>query len=417
MQFTRADCAAVDASDPLAELRALFLLPEGLIYLDGNSLGPMPAAAPERVCAVIAEEWGQGLIRSWNRGSGGAGWVSLPQRLGEKIARLIGAAPGTVRVCDSTSVNLYKLLAAALANNPGRRVIVSEADTFPTDLYIAQGLIEQNRERECRLLLCEKSGIEAALDDDTAVLLLSQVNYRNGALHDMARLTALAHERGALVVWDLAHSAGALPVALDACNADYAVGCGYKYLNGGPGAPAFLYVAERHQAALQTPLTGWFGHARPFEFVPDYQPAPGVDRLLVGTPAVLSMSALEVGLDIALQASMEAVRKKSLALSSLFMQLMAQSLGDAGFELVTSTVEAERGSQVSYAHASAWPIMQALIARGVIGDFRAPDLLRFGFTPLYTRFVDVWDAVATLADVLRSGAWQAAQFMERKAVT
>ena len=409
---SRAACAALDAADPLAPFRARFTVPPELIYLDGNSLGVLPAATPQRLAEVITQEWGQGLIRSWNA----AHWVELPQRLGEKLAPLIGAAPGTVRVCDSTSVNLFKVLAAALTARPGRTVIVSEADNFPTDLYIAEGLAALLGQQH-RLRLVAADDLAAALDEDAAVLLLSHVNYRTGRLHDMAALTAAAHAKGALTVWDLAHSAGALPVQLAAAGADFAVGCGYKYLNGGPGAPAFLYVAPAHQATLAAPLSGWFGHARPFAFEHRYAPAVGVDRLLVGTPPVLSMAALEVGIDLMAEVDLAALRAKSLAMSALFAARVERELGESGLTLISPRDDAQRGSQVCLAHAEAWPVMQALIARGVIGDFRAPDILRFGFTPLYLSHVQVWDAVTHLAEVLRTREWDAPQFHQRHKVT
>ncbi|MES2683641.1 MAG: kynureninase [Pseudomonadota bacterium] len=409
---TREACLALDAVDPLAAFRSRFTLPADLIYLDGNSLGALPAATPARLAKVIADEWSTGLIRSWNA----AQWVDLPQRLGDKLAPLIGAAPGTTRVCDSTSVNLFKLLAAALAARPGRTVIVSEADNFPTDLYIAEGLASLlGQQHTLRLVAVDE--IEAALDEHTAVLMLSHVNYRTGRLHDMAALTAAAHAQGALTLWDLAHSAGALPVQLADAAADFAVGCGYKYLNGGPGAPAFLYVAPAHQAELAAPLSGWFGHARPFAFENRYAPAAGVDRLLVGTPPVLSMAALEVGIDLMAEVDLAQLREKSLRMSALFAARVAAELGDCGLTLVSPQDDAQRGSQVCFAHSQAWPVMQALIARGVIGDFRAPDILRFGFTPLYLSYTQVWDAVTHLAQVLRSREWDAPQFHQKNKVT
>ena len=409
---TRDACTALDAVDPLAAFRSRFTLPANTIYLDGNSLGVLPAATPARLAQVISQEWGDGLIRSWNA----AQWVDLPQRLGDKLSTLIGAAPGTTRVCDSTSVNLFKLLAAALALRPGRTVIVSEADNFPTDLYIAEGLAALlGQQHALRLVAADE--IEAALDEHTAVLMLSHVNYRTGRLHDMAALTAAAHAKGALTLWDLAHSAGALPVQLAAAQADFAVGCGYKYLNGGPGAPAFLYVAPEHQAQLAAPLSGWFGHARPFAFESTYAPAPGVDRLLVGTPPVLSMAALEVGIDLMAEVDLLMLRHKSLRMSALFAARVERELGDCGLALVSPREDAERGSQVCLAHPKAWPVMQALIARGVIGDFRAPDILRFGFTPLYLSYAEVWDAVTHLAEVLRSREWDAPEFHQKNKVT
>ncbi|MCC6720383.1 MAG: kynureninase [Acetobacteraceae bacterium] len=412
MTITRADLAALDRDDPLAPLRDLFALPDGVIYLDGNSLGALPRATPARVAQVVREEWGSGLIRSWND----AGWMAAPARVGDKIAQLVGAAPGSVMVADSTSVNLFKLLGAALAARPDRRAILSERGNFPTDLYIAEGLAAL-LDRGHQLRLAEPDAIAAALDPDVAVLMLTHVNYHTGALHDMAALTRAAHAQGALVLWDLAHSAGAVPVDLAGCDADLAVGCGYKFLNGGPGAPAFLYVAPRLHEALRLPLTGWLGHAAPFAFEPGYRPAPGIARALVGTPPMLSLAALEVGVDIALQAPMAAVRAKSQQQTTLFAALLEQIAGTWGARLASPRDAARRGSQVCLAHDQAYPIMQALIARGVIGDFRAPDILRFGITPLYTRYVDLWDAAAALGEVMARGEWQEARFQVRLAVT
>jgi len=370
------------------------------------------------VASAVNDEWGHGLIRSWNT----AGWITLPSRVGDKIARLIGADPGEVVVADSTSVNLYKVLSAALAMAavaaPRKKVILSERHNFPTDLYIAQSLA---REHGCELVLCDTPGeVDARLDEGSvAVLMLTHVNYRTGRMHDLRRLTGLAHERGALALWDLAHSAGAVPLALKADEADFAVGCGYKYLNGGPGAPAFAWVHPRHADRFEQPLSGWMGHAEPFAFTPDYRPAPGIARYLCGTPAVLAMTALECGVDTLLAApGIEALRKKSLALTDLFMELVEARCGGQGLVLATPLERALRGSQVSYMRAEGgYALMQALIARNVIGDFRAPDLLRFGFTPLYTRFVDVWDAVEALREVLETGVWREPRFQARATVT
>jgi kynureninase len=418
---TLADCRALDAQDPLRSLRDLFTLPEGVIYLDGNSLGPLPKAAPERIAAAVREEWGQGLIRSWNT----AGWFEMPQRLGDKIARVIGAGPGEVVATDSTSVNLFKVLSAALsmvaADAPARRVVLSERSNFPTDLYIAEGLC---RDRGCELRLLEPEEIAGALDDRTAVLMLTHVNYRTGAMHDMAAVTRAAHDAGALVVWDLAHSAGAVEVDLRGANADFAVGCGYKYLNGGPGAPAFVWVHPRHADRFWQPLSGWWGHAAPFAFTPDYRPAPGIGRYLCGTQPVLSMVALECGLDTMLAAhplgGMAALRRKSLALTDLFIALVEGRCAGHGLGLATPREHARRGSQVCLTRdEGAYAIVQALIARGVIGDFRAgrPDILRFGFTPLYIGFEDVWNAVEHLRAVLESGEWRHPEFNRQHAVT
>jgi kynureninase len=408
---TRSDAEALDRADPLAGFRDRFVLPDGVIYLDGNSLGPLPKMAPERVARVLEQEWGQSLIRSWTD----HGWIDLQFRIGEKIGQLIGAAPGTTVVGDSTSVNLFKLLAAALDQRPGRTVILTEEGNFPTDLYMAQGLIASLRRGH--VLRCVPAAeLAQAVDRRTAVLMLTHVNYRSGALHDMAALTRAAHAAGALVLWDLSHSIGAVPLQLDADDVDLAVGCGYKYLNGGPGAPAFLYVAQRLQADLRLPLTGWLGHAEPFAFESRYRPAIGIARTVVGTPPILSLAALEVGIDIALQAPMPAIRDKSLRLAGLFMALMDARCG-AEFSPLTPMEGSARGSQVSFAHPHGFAVMQALIEHGVIGDFRAPDVLRFGLAPLYVRFVDIWDAVATLHEVMRSSLWRDARFQQHRAVT
>lgn len=407
MTLTREEAAALDRCDDLAGFRDRFVLPEGLIYLDGNSLGPLPVATKARAGEVVEREWGQSLIRSWTD----HGWMDLQFRIGEKIARLIGAAPGSTVVADSTSVNLYKLLAAALHRRPDRRVILTEAGNFPTDLYIAQGLAAHlQRGHEVR----QATNVLSALDDTVAVLMLTHVDYRSGTMHDMAALTRAAHAAGALVLWDLSHSVGAVPLQLEADGVDLAVGCGYKYLNGGPGAPAFLYIAEHMQNELRLPLTGWLGHAAPFAFESGYRPAPGIGRAVVGTPPVLSLAALEIGIDIALEAPMAAVRAKSLALAELFMTLMAE---EGEFSLLTPPEAGRRGSQVAFAHPQGYAIVQALIERGAIGDFRSPDVLRFGLGPLYVRFADIWDAVATLRDVMRSDAWKQDRFQRRRKVT
>jgi kynureninase len=412
MTITRTDLEALDRADALAPLRELFALPEGVIYLDGNSLGALPKATPARVAEVVQREWGQGLIRSWND----AGWMATPTRVGDKIARLVGAASGSVMVADSTSVNLFKLLGAALAARPGRRVIVSERRNFPTDLYIAEGLaalLGQGHE----LRLVEPEGVAAAIGEDTAVVMLTHVNYHTGAMHDMAAITRAAHDKGALMLWDLAHSAGAVPVDLAGCDVDLAVGCGYKFLNGGPGAPAFLYVAPRLQEGMRYPLTGWLGHAAPFAFETGYRPGQGIARTMVGTPPVLSLAALEVGIDIALQAPMDQLRAKSVRQTTIFAELLEQVGAGLGFQLASPRDAARRGSQVCLAHGQAYAIMQALIARGVIGDFRAPDILRFGITPLYTRYVDLFDAAEALRAVMAGGEWQAPEHQTRRAVT
>ncbi len=429
---TQQDCRALDAQDPLRKLRHQFTLPEGVIYLDGNSLGVLPNTTASRVAKVVTEEWGQGLIRSWNS----AGWFDMPQRLGNKIAKLIGAAPGEVVATDSTSINLFKVLSTALSmaaiDMPERKVLVSERSNFPTDLYIAEALC---KERGLTLLLVDAQDIEAALTPDVAVLMLTHVNYRTGAVHDMNAITTLAHTKGILTVWDLAHSAGAVPVDLTSAKADFAVGCGYKYLNGGPGAPAFVWVNPKHAARdVWQPLAGWWGHSAPFAFTPEYQPAAGINRYLCGTQPILNMTALECGLDTVLAAQplggMNALRKKSLALTDLFITLVEERCAGHGLGLATPRAHGQRGSQVCLTkHEGAYAIIQALIARGVIGDFRAGDpstgsgrtgsldILRFGFTPLYIGFEDVWNAVEHLRQVLESGEWKQDQFNQKSAVT
>ena len=406
------DPDALDAADPLAHFRECFALPEGVIYLDGNSLGALPKASVERLDRTVAIEWGKGLITSWNA----AGWVEAPQRVGDKIARLVGADAGEVIACDSTSVNLFKLLTAALSLNPQRGTILSERGNFPTDVYMMQG-IETLTRGAVRAKLVEPDEIEAALGDDVAVLLLTQVHYKTGRMRDLAAITARAHACGALVVWDLSHSAGAVPVDLAAAEADFAVGCGYKYLNGGPGAPAWLYVARRHQDRVQPALSGWFGHARPFDFSDDYEPAAGITRFLCGTPAVLGLAALECGVELMLEADMAQLRAKSVALGELFAARMRPLCDRYGFVLASPANCEQRGSQISYFHPAAYAIMQALIARGVIGDFRAPDILRFGLTPLYLRYRDVDRAVAILAEIMAARDWDRAEYRVRAAVT
>jgi kynureninase len=435
--ITLQDCQQRDASDPLRSLRDLFSTPDGLIYLDGNSLGVMPRSAAARAAQVVSQEWGEGLIRSWNT----AGWFDLPQRLGNQIAPLIGAGPGEVVATDTTSINLFKVLSSALSiaqvDHPTRRVLLSERSNFPTDLYIAQGLCA---ERGYTLKLVEPDEIAAALGSDVAILMLTHVNYRTGAMHDMTAVTQAAHAAGAMVVWDLAHSAGAVPVDLRSSGADFAVGCGYKYLNGGPGAPAFVWVNPQHvnrtDLPFLQPLTGWWGHAAPFAFTPDYRPAQGIDRYLCGTQPVVSLSLLECGLDGFKAAEplggMAALRTKSLALTDLFIALIEERCQGYGLGLATPRAHAQRGSQVCLTreHAAggalgsgAFSIMQALIARGVIGDYRAgdggvhKDILRFGLTPLYIGFEQVWNAVEHLRQVLETQEWRRPEFNQQRSVT
>ncbi|ACJ00145.1 kynureninase [Rhodospirillum centenum] len=412
MTLGRADLEALDAADPLAPFRDEFALPEGVLYLDGNSLGALPRATPARLARLVQEEWGRDLIRSWNT----AGWIDLPRRVGEAIAPVVGAGPGQVIAADSTSVNLFKLAAAAVGMRPGRRVILSEPGNFPTDLYVLQGLAELLGDR-VELVLAERHELADALDGDVALLLLTHVHYKTGRVHDLPGLTAAAHAAGALTLWDLSHSAGALEVGLDAAGADFAVGCGYKYLNGGPGAPAWLYVAQRHQDQVRPPLAGWMGHAAPFAFEDRFRPADGMARQLCGTPGILGMAALEEGVRIVARADRARLREKSRRMGDLFLALVAEQCGPDTFALACPADGAERGSQVSLSHPEGYAIIQALIARGVIGDFRAPDILRFGFAPLYLRYTDIWDAVVHLAAVMRDGEWQADRFRQRAAVT
>ncbi len=400
MTLTRDDVRTWDATDPLRSFRDQFVLPQGVIYLDGNSLGPLPRATAVRLKDVVDGEWGTGLIRSWND----ADWIGAPQRVGAKIARLIGAAADEVVVADSTSVNIYKLLAAALAARPGRRVILTQAGDFPTDTYMAQGLAVLASDVDVRSVTGD---ICAAMDESVAAVLLSHVHYKTAARHDMVAMTSAVRAAGALVVWDLSHSAGAVEVDLTASGVDLAVGCGYKFLNGGPGAPAFLFVARHLQACLNSPLSGWMGHAAPFAFEGDYRPAAGIDRFLCGTPPILSLAALEVGVDLALAVDMALVAEKSARLWELFASQIQGRCGDMGFTLISPSEASRRGSHIAFAHRSAYPIIQALIARGVIGDYRDPDILRFGLTPLYLRYQDVVGAVEILREVVETEAWRA----------
>ena len=430
-------CQQRDAQDPLRSLKDQFSLPPGVIYLDGNSLGVLPKATAARVAEVVTQEWGVGLIRSWNT----AGWFESPQKAGNKIAKLIGANADEVVATDTTSINLYKVLSAALniaaADAPSRKLIISERSNFPTDLYIAEALC---KERGYTLKLVEPDEIATALTADVAILMLTHVNYRTGAMHDMAAVTHAAHAAGILTVWDLAHSAGAVPVDVTAAQADFAIGCGYKYLNGGPGAPAFVWVNPKHAERFWQPLAGWWGHATPFAFTPDYRPAPGVNRYLCGTQPIINMAALDCGLDVHMAAEalggMAALRVKSLALTDLFIALVQERCAGFGIGLATPRAHEQRGSQVcltrehgaglagdSGATSGAFAIIQALIARGVIGDYRAgdgqthKDIMRFGFTPLYIGFEDVWHAVEHLHQVLVSEAWKRPEFNQKQAVT
>ena len=409
---SRAETLELDAADPLAALRRRFDLPADVVYLDGNSLGPPLASTSERLQQALRAEWGGELVRAWNS----CGWIDLPARVAARIAPIIGAREDEVAVADSTSVNLFKLLAAALELRPDRSVILSEEENFPTDLYMAQGLAELLGDR-ARVEVVPRRNLLRELDERVAVLMLTHVDFRSGELHDMHEITRRAHRVGALALWDLAHSAGAVPVDLSACDADLAVGCGYKYLNGGPGAPAFAYVARRHHDELQTPLTGWMGHRDGFAFSINYEPAPGCARLLVGTPPILSLIALDEALEIYSEVDVGSLRRKSVALTELFIGLVEDRLSDHDFGLASPRDPKLRGSQVALSHREGFAITQALIARGIVGDFRAPDLLRFGFAPAYIRFVDVWDAVAGLEQVMSNREWGRPEFRVRSKVT
>jgi kynureninase len=417
MSCDRPDLEALDQADELRDFRAQFELPPDVIYLDGNSLGALPRRTRERIAHVVEREWGRDLIKSWND----ADWISMPQRTGDKIAALIGAGKGEVVAADSTSVNLFKVLSVATRVNPGRRVIVSEKANFPTDLYVVHGLMEQLG-RDCELLLVDgtNEAIQAALaqrGSEIGVVFLTHIHYTTSRMYDMGRVTAAAHRAGAVIVWDLSHSAGIVPVDLGGCDADFAVGCGYKHLNGGPGAPAFIYVARRFHDRFTQPICGWMGDARPFEFLPGYEPAAGILRYLSGTPNVIAMAGLEASVEVILEAPMEAIRRKSIALCDVFIELMDRHCAGMGLELISPREGMWRGSHLSFRHAASYAVMQALIGSGVIGDCRPPDLMRFGFAPLYLRYVDLWDAVARIAQVLRTREWDRAEFRSRQPVT
>ncbi|HEX5181788.1 MAG TPA: kynureninase [Allosphingosinicella sp.] len=410
MSPTPDEARARDAADPLRACRDRFVLPEGLVYLDGNSLGALPRAAIGHQQRVVEEEWGAQLIRSWNS----RGWIEAPQRIGAKIARMIGAKPHEVIVADSVSVNLFKLIVAAAELSPGRRTLLSESGNFHTDLHIASGAAEL---AGLALKIVEREAIGEAIGADTNLLLLTHVHYKTGARYDMAALTAQAKAAGALTLWDLSHSAGAVPLDLAGAGAELAVGCGYKYLNGGPGAPAFLYIAEPLQERLVSPLRGWMGHAAPFAFTDDYVPAPGIARFLAGTPPILSLAALESGVATFDGIDMEDVWAKSIALFDSFIALVEDRCAGHGLDCISPRAPGERGSHISFRHPHAFALCQALIAENVIGDFRAPDVIRFGLTPLYLGFEDLWRAVETLRDMLETGRWRDPRFAVRSKVT
>ena len=403
------DVQKLDASDPLAFARERFLLPDGLIYLDGNSLGALPATTPDAVETLIRDQWGEDLIASWTR----HGWIDAPLRVAAKLAPIVGAEPDELLVADSTSVCLFKLLSAAIGARPGRRVILTQDGNFPTDLYVAEG-VARMAGLELRRVAADE--ITCAVDEQVAVVTLTHVDYRSSARHDMALVNDAAHRAGALTLWDLSHSAGAVQLDLDRDGCDLAVGCGYKYLNGGPGAPAFIFVAEALQEQLQPPLQGWMGHAEPFAFSDNYQPVGGIGRFLTGTPSILSLAALDAGLDTFDGVGMVAIEAKSRALSQLFIDEVERRCGSE-LALFGPRGAQHRGSHVSFAHEDGYAVMQALIERGVIGDFRAPNLMRFGFAPLYNRFEEVWRAAEILGELLERREWDQPRFRDRRKVT
>ena len=406
------DVKQLDQCDRLARKRDEFELPKDVIYLDGNSLGALPQVARRRAQQVVEQQWGVDLVKSWNCHD----WISLPLRIGDRIGALIGAASGQTICCDSTSVNLFKVLHCAKALQPDRTIVLTQNDNFPADLYIAQGFVASGTQ-QLQVKPVKSEQLEQHLTTDIAVLMLTHVHYKSAAMHDMARLTRLAQEKGIIVIWDLAHSVGALPLSVDAWHVDFAVGCGYKYLNGGPGAPAFVYAAQRHHAAISQPLTGWMGHKAPFEFAANYKPAPGISQFLCGTPPVLSMSVLEAALQVFDGVELGALREKSVALTELFLTLIEDTPALQELELVSPRKAAGRGSHLAFSHPQAYAICQALIANKVICDFRAPSILRFGFAPLYLSFQQVWDSVAILAEIIASKSYAQQQYSKRNQVT
>lgn len=401
---------ALDNNDELAPMREKFCLEEGLVYLDGNSLGVLPRATADHISQVVTQQWGNGLIRSWNTHQ----WMEKPTKLGDKVAQLIGSKKAQVLVCDTTSVNIFKLAAAAVKMRPGRSKLITEIGNFATDLYLLQGLAKLLGNK-VEVIALPRAQVLSAIDEDTALVLLTHVHFKTGAMWDMASVTQMTQKKGSLMMWDLSHSVGAMPINLDEINVDLAVGCTYKYLNGGPGSPAFLYVAAQHQDLFEQPLTGWLGHAKPFDFEDDYQGAAGIQQAMCGTPPVLANAALEVALNLMLSVDMHLVRVKSQLMGNLFIKLIQQRCPQ--FEVESPTDDEQRGSHVSLAHTQGYAIMQALIARNIIGDFRAPKTLRFGFTPLYLRYVDLWDTVEALEDIMLQESWNQPEFLHRQAVT
>ncbi|MHB8378422.1 MAG: kynureninase [Acidimicrobiales bacterium] len=409
--ITRDDCVAFDANDVLAPLREEFNLNENEVYLDGNSLGPVSRSVSTRVNDVIRDEWGRGLVRGWNE----SGWMEMPTRLGDRLAPLIGAQPGEVVIADTLTFLLAKLIGGALDLRRDRSIVLTDVANFHSDLYIVRAMAARAG-RPITVKAIERSALESELNDDVALVMLTHVDFRSGEMLDLKGVTTKVHDVGALMLWDFAHSAGAVPLDVTDANADFAAGCGYKYLNGGPGSPAFAYVRKSWQGRLENPLPGWLGHARPFAFELDFEPAAGMQAFVTSSPSIVALAALDGALDVWDRASMDQVRAKSLQLTDLFIELVESRLADV-FEIVTPRDHARRGSQVALRHAESYGIIQSLLQRGVVGDFRDPDIARFGFTPLYLRFVDVFDAVEILVDVVEGGSYRDATFAARNAVT
>lgn len=410
--INRTALQSLDAADPLKKYKDHFLIPNGLVYMNGNSLGPLSIDAKQRMETTVSNEWGKQLIGGWNS----AGWYAMPSRIGDKIARLIGAADGETIMCDSTSVNLFKTVSAALSLKPNRRKIISEAGNFPTDLYILDG-IRRFISADYQIEIKSRDDVLDAIDQETAVIVLTHVHYVSGAIFPMEEITRRAHEKGALIVWDLSHSVGAIETDLNTSNADFAVGCGYKHLNGGPGAPAFLFAASRHHKNLRQPLSGWFGHENPFAFTDEFTPAPGIKKLLTGTTSVLGASVLEASLDLFLQAGSEKRIQKLVRMSTIFQQLIEKHCEGLGLHLASPENPMDRGAHISYRHENGYAIMQNLIDKGIIGDFRAPDFMRFGFSPLFMSYENLLDAAETLREILITQSYKSDRFKAEKEVT
>ena len=412
--LTREDFIKLDTLDPIKKVREEFALPKDIIYFDGNSLGPLPKNTIKSLDSVIQREWGDGLVRSWNDEN----WINLPRNLGNQIAPLIGAKEGEVIVVDSTSVNLFKVLSSALMLNKNRKVIVSESGNFPSDLYILEGVNKMFGESYKRCLIDEEDDeIEKYIDSSTAVVVLSHINYKTGRITDLKKITTFAHEKGALVVWDISHSVGVFPMNLHDLGVDFAVGCTYKHLNGGPGAPGFLFVHSSLIEKVSQPLTGWLGHIKPFDFEVEYQPANDINKFICGTPPIIAYKAIESGLEIFKDLSIIEIREKSIKLSEMFIQLMQQECTEFGFMLFSPKNSEQRGSQISFLHENAYSIIQALISHGIIGDYREPNVMRFGISPLYMRFEDVWNAITCLREIMQTGQWQSEKFKNKNYVT